>query len=175
MVLCLGWLSKKQRRKMPELAASVNFEMAGGAVVPDTREDLAGAVRSLPDGWYSATIRGIRRGHTSTRYKYYFAHVVETILLTCSHHFQVMEGDSFRPARSPAEIHEVLKLKYNPVMIKTPFGAYFSSGTTTNLTDRQFIQQFEEAIVAEFSSPPYGCDFMGREEWAAWMKERKGR
>ena len=27
--------------------------------------------------------------------------------------------------------------------------------------------------MIEFQEAPYGCEFMGREEWAAWMKNGK--
>jgi hypothetical protein len=50
----------------------VSFETIEGKVTPDTREGLAAAIRTLSDGWHKATIEDVRRGYTSTRYKYYF-------------------------------------------------------------------------------------------------------
>ena len=84
-----------------------------------------------------------------------------------------MEGDTWRAARSTVEIHEFFKMKYNPAFIQGPGGMYVSSNTTTSLTDKEFISLFEEAIMIEFQEAPYGCEFMGRDEWAAWMKNGK--
>ena len=150
----------------------VNIELKSGSVIGETREELASAIKALPDGFAKVTIQTVKRGYTSTRYKYYFGHVLPVILSTCGHFFKVLDGDTVRPARSTDEIHEVFKLKYNPTMIQTPFGIYVAANTTTSLCDRDFINRFEEAIIIEFSEPPYGCDFMGREEYAEFMKHR---
>ena len=149
------------------------IETVSGKVVEPTRADLARAIKGLPDGFHDVVFKQVRRGYTSTRYKYYFGHVLETILGTCAQFFQVFENDQARPTANTDEIHEVLKLKYNPVMVRAPFGMYVVSNSTTNLSDRDFIARFEEAIIIEFSEPPYGCDFMSREEYAAMMKSKK--
>lgn len=151
---------------------TVTIETRSGKVVEPSRTDLAQAIQALPDGFHKVTTQEVRRGYTPTRYKYYFAHVLEVILHTAGRFFQVFENDQVRNARTTDEIHEVLKLKYNPVMVKAPFGMYVVSNSTTNLSDRDFIAQFEEAIIIEFSEPPYGCDFMDRETWAAKMKQK---
>lgn len=151
----------------------VNIETKDGKVTQDTRQDFADAVTSLHDGWHKVVIQEVRKGYTATRYKYYFAHVLQTILMTAGHHFKVMNGNDIRNARNTDEIHDVLKLKYNPTIIKTPFGLYITANSTTSMPDSDFINAFEEAIIAEFSEPPYGCDFMGRDEWAAYMKQGK--
>lgn len=155
------------------MTTTVTIETLAGKVTQETRPDFAGAVASLPDGWHRVVIEEVRRGYTATRYKYYFAHVMQQILLCAGHFFKVMEGDTWRAARDTSEIHEFFKLKYNPAFIQGPSGMFISSNTTTALSDREFISLFEEAIIIEFSEPPYGVEFMGREEWAAWMKRNK--
>ena len=115
---------------------SITIEIVSGKVTPDTRGGFAGAVAALTDGWHQVMIKEVRRGYTNTRYKYYFAHVLETILMTCGHFFKVMEGDTWRAARSTVEIHEFFKMKYNPAFIQGPGGMYISSNTTTSLTDK---------------------------------------
>jgi len=152
---------------------AVNIEVIGGKVIGETRTDFAEAVKSLPDGWHKVMIEEVRRGYSPTRYRYYFAHVMQSILLTCAHHFEVLDGETVRPARNTEEIHEVMKQRFNPVMIKTPFGMYITTSSSTNLSDRDFIRRYEEAIIEEFSNPPYGVEFMGREEWAELMKKKK--
>jgi hypothetical protein len=155
--------------------ATTSIEISQGKVTPETRPDLAGLITSLPDGWHKIVSEQVRRGYTSTRYKYYFGHVLQSILLTAGHHFKVLEGDQWRPARDTNELHEFFKLRFNPAFIQGPSGMFISSNTTTSLSDRQFIAQFEEAIIIEFSEPPYGVEFMPREEYALLMKAKKVR
>lgn len=151
----------------------VNFETIAGKVTQDTRQDFAGAILSLSDGWHKATIEDVRRGYTSTRYKYYFGHVLTTILLTCGHRFQILDGNDWRPVRDTTEIHNGMKMKYNPVIMQTPFGNFTVPESSTSLSDKDFINEFEEQIIAEFSAPPFGCDFMSREQYALYMKNGK--
>lgn len=148
----------------------ISFETIAGKVTDDTRKDFAEAILSLSDGWHKATIEDVRRGYTSTRYKYYFGHVLQTILLTCGNRFQVLDGDTFRPVRDTTEIHNGMKMKYNPVIMQTPFGNFTVPDSSTSLSDRDFINEFEEQIIAEFSLPPFGCDFMSREQYALFRK-----
>lgn len=148
----------------------VYIEKQSGKATQETANQWTDAVKELPDGWYKITVEQVRRGYTPTRYKFYFAHVLEVILHTCGRMFEIMDGSEFRPVRNTQEIHECLKLKYNPVFVRTPFGGGTIAGSTTGLSDSEFIGKFEETIVAEFSGPPFNCEFMMRDEWAAWMK-----
>lgn len=148
----------------------INFETIAGKVTPETRKDFAGAILSLSDGWHKATIEEVRRGYTYTRYKYYFGHVLKTILLTVGKRFQILDGDTWRPVRDTSEIHAGMKMKYNPVIMQTPFGNFTVPDSSTSLSDREFINEFEEQIISDFSAPPFGCEFMSREEWAHFMK-----
>lgn len=152
------------------MTTSINFETVSGKITPDTRQDFAGAILSLTDGWHKATIEDVRRGYTSTRYKYYFGHVLHTILLTCGKRFQILEGNDWRPVRDTTEIHNGMKMKYNPVIMQTPFGNFTVPESSTSLSDKEFINEFEEQIIAEFSAPPFGCEFMSREEYALFRK-----
>lgn len=148
----------------------VNFETINGKVTDDTRKDFASAIVSLSDGWHKATIEDVRSGYTGTRYKYYFGHVLKTILLTCGKRFQILDGNEWRPVRDTSEIHDGLKMKYNPVIMQTPFGNFTVPESSTSLSDKEFINEFEEQIIAEFSAPPFGCEFMSREEYALFRK-----
>jgi len=127
-----------------------------------SREYFSEVVRSLPAGKYEITIQSKSDHYRSTRYKYYFGHLLQVILLTCGDKFQVLDGDNFRPVRDTAEIHDALKMKYNPVIIRSPFGVFTVPSSTTSLSDRDFIAKFEQEIQAEFSGPPWNCEFMGR-------------
>lgn len=143
-----------------------------GKLIHASREILKEAIEEIPDGQARIVIEAGAKPYTKTRYKYYFAHVLETILLTCGQRFEILDGEKFRPARDVEEIHEALKMKYNPVIVRTPFGAYTMPASTRNLSDRDFIEAYEEQIISEFAAYPFGCDFMTREEWAEQMKQK---
>jgi len=151
----------------------IHIEKTGGKLRPESVDVYREAWETLPDGWYRLIFEAQRRGYTTTRYKYYFAHVMETILLTCGDRFEIMEGERFRKARNTQEIHEALKMKYNPVLVRTPFATFAMPSSTTGLSDSEFINAFEETIIADFSAPPFGCDFMSREDWAEMMKGKR--
>lgn len=151
----------------------IHIEKVNGKLKPESADVYREAWNEMPDGWYKVIFEAQKRGYTPTRYKYYFAHVLETILLTCGNRFEIMDGETFRKARNTQEIHEALKMKYNPVLVRTPFGAFAMPSSTTGLTDSEFINQFEETIISEFAAPPFGCDFMDRESWAEMMKGKR--
>lgn len=150
------------------------IEKRDGKLAENSRDVYKEAWEALSDGNYRLVFEAMKRGYTPTRYKYYFGHVLETILLTCGKRFEIMEGEVFRPARNVHEIHEALKMKYNPTLVRTPFATFAIPSTTTGLSDSDFINQFEEIIIAEFSASPFGCDFMDRDAWAEMMKAKKG-
>lgn len=151
----------------------IYIEKTNGKLTAQSRDVYRDAWAELPDGGYRLIFEPQKRGYTPTRYKYYFAHVLETILMVCGKRFEIMEGERFRPARNTQEIHEALKMKYNPVLVRTPFATFAMPSSTTGLSDSEFINQFEETIISEFSAPPFGCDFMDRESWAEMMKARR--
>lgn len=156
------------------MTSVIHIEKRDNLPTAESVRQWAEVVKSLPpDGWLKITIEEVRRGYTPTRYKYYFAHVLEVILHTVGRMFEVMDGSEFRPARNTAEIHDCLKLKYNPVFVRTPFGGGTIAGSTTGLSDIEFINQYEETIISEFSGAPFYCEFMMRDEWSAWMKNGK--
>ena len=126
----------------------------------------------LPDGVYKLVLESKSDNYRTTRYKYYFGHLLQVILLTCGDKFQVLDGDNFRPVRDTSEIHDALKMKYNPVIIRSPFGVFTVPSSTTSLSDRDFIAKFEQEIQAEFSGPPWNCEFMGRQEYGQFMSNR---
>jgi len=152
--------------------SAVWIEKLATGLKPESKDVLVQTVRELPEGNYRVVFEEMKRGYTPTRYKYYFGHVLETILLTCGNRFEIMEGETFRKARDTREIHDALKMKYNPVIVRTPFGAFSMPSSTTTMPDSDFINQFEEQIIAEFSAPPFGCDFLDRQSWAEMMKNR---
>lgn len=150
------------------------IQKENGKLAEPSRDTYKEAWETLPDGGYKIVFEPTKRGYTPTRYKYYFGHVLEVVLLTCGNRFEIMDGETFRAARNVQEIHEALKMKYNPILVRTPFATFAMPSSTTGLSDSEFINEFEETIIAEFSAPPFGCDFQDRETWAEMMKAKKG-
>jgi hypothetical protein len=139
-----------------------------------SREVMAEQFGALEQGRYKVVIEKVGAYEKPTRYKFYFSVVMAAILEKCADRFQIINprtGET-SPPRTTDDIHEIMKAMYNPVMIMTPKGVTNSGGTTTNLSDRDFIGEYTEEIMAEFSQPPYNVDFLSAEEWRSKFKEK---
>lgn len=140
-----------------------------------SRSVMNDAFCALPEGRFKVMIEKVGAYEKPTRYKFYFAVIMAAILHKCSDRFQIINprtGET-SPPRTTEDIHEVMKAMYNPVIIMTPHGATNSGGTTTNLSDRDFINEYSEMIMSEFSASPYFVDFVDPETWKAEMKEKR--
>lgn len=129
---------------------------------------------ALLEGQYKVTIEPAHGGYSSTRYKYYFGHVLPCILEKCAKSFRMINprtGEESNP-RNTTDLHECLKMMFNPVTVITPNGAFNTPGTTTALSNREFVSEFLEMIQAYFASEPYNVDFLDREDWAERMKAK---
>jgi len=147
------------------------------AFTGQSREILREQFGSLPAGQWKVTIQKVEHGKfTPTRYKYYFSAVMTAILEKCATRFQIIDHSTGEqhPPRSTSDIHEIMKGWYNPVTIITPKGSFTSGETTTGLSDRDFIGEFLETILAEFSGPPYNVDFLDYDDWREMMKAKRG-
>lgn len=140
-----------------------------------SREIMAEQFGVLPEGRYKVTIEKVGAYERPTRYKWYFSVMMAEILNKCADRFQILNprtGET-SPPRTTEDIHEIMKAIYNPVTIITPKGATNSGGTTTNLGDQEFINEYSEMILSEFSSPPYNCEFLSPYEWREIMKAKR--
>jgi len=128
----------------------------------------------LPEGRYKVVIEKVGAYERPTRYKFYFAVIMSAILEKVADRFQIINPKTGEtsPPRTTADIHEIMKAIYNPVIVITPHGATNSGGTTTNLSDSEFINEYTETIMAEFSGPPYNVEFKDLGEWRAEMKAK---
>ena len=138
----------------------------------DIMRDQFGALEA---GRYKVAVEKVGAYETPTRYKYYFGVVLSAILDKCADRFSLIDprtGET-TPVRTTADIHEAMKSRYNPVMMVTPHGIVNSGGTTTNLSDRDFIGEYMEEIMAEFSGPPFNVEFRDVDDWRAEMKEKR--
>jgi len=133
------------------------------------REQFGG----LGEGQWKITVEEAKEGrYSGTRYKYYFGHVLPCILEKCAARFRIVNhktGEESHP-RNTTDLHECLKMMFNPVTVITPNGAFNTPGTTTALSNREFVTEFLEMIMAYFSEAPYFVEFLDREDWAEKMK-----
>lgn len=157
------------------MTAIFQVQKVGERFTEASREIMREQFGTLEQGDYKVTIEAAKpKRYNATRYKYYFGHVMATILDKAGDNFQIlnpMTGETKRPANT-TDLHECMKMMFNPVIIVTPRGAYNSAGTTTSLSDTEFINEYIENIMAFFSSAPYHIEFMEREEWNEMMKSR---
>lgn len=140
-----------------------------------SREILKDQIEALGQGRYKVVIEKVGAYERPTRYKFYFGVVMAAILEKCADRFQIINprtGET-SPPRTTEDIHEIMKAMFNPVMIMTPRGVTNSGGTTTNLSDRDFINEYSEEIMAEFSHPPYNVEFLDPDTWREMMKAKR--
>ena len=128
----------------------------------------------LEPGMYLVQIKPYKTARfTATRYKWWFDCVLGLVLPNVRQHFGMADkhGEVSYPD-TVEQLHEILKLIYNPVTIVRADGGIIKTigYTTTQMPDSDFINEFCEQIIADFSGPPYfafpdtGCPT--REEWA---------
>lgn len=140
-----------------------------------SKEILREQFDALEEGRHKIMIERVGQYENPSRYKFYFAVVMAAILEKCADRFQLINprtGET-SPPRTTADIHEIMKAMFNPVVIMTPKGVTNSGGTTTNLSDRDFIGEYMEEIMAEFSSPPFNVDFRDVDDWRQEMKAKR--
>jgi hypothetical protein len=108
----------------------------------------------------------------NSRYKYYFAHVLIEILRTGIYLWPDDLGNLAR-ATQTTQIHEMMKFRYNKKVTVDPFtGDMYSigGGSTTGMSDSEFINNFQEQIIADHSGEPFYIEFLSKEEWAILLK-----
>ena len=129
-----------------------------------SKEMLWSKLKTLK-GAHQITIKKVRSYHT--RYKYVFEHLYGEIAK--SGHYTDSDGHPL----STDEIHEIMKIIYNPktVVDRQTGEIRIIAGDTKTISDRTFIEQFEQQIIIDHSQPPYNIEFMDRGEWIEkWTK-----
>lgn len=144
--------------------------------VPQSTEVLRDQFNGLGEGQYKVTLEEAKEvRYTGTRYKYYFGHVLPAILEKCAKSFRMINprtGEETNP-RNTTDLHECLKMMFNPVTVITPNGAFNTPGTTTALSNQEFVGEFLEMIMAYFSEAPYNVEFVDRDDWNEVMKAKR--
>lgn len=129
----------------------------------------------LPDDDYEITIKRARRGYTTTRYKYYFDCVLYEILIQAGRYYRITNPATgeIRMPNNAIEMHEIMKAIYNPVTVQVGRVSLVLPGSTTDLSDRDFIGNYLEQIISEHSGPPYLCEIPMYEDWKEMRKAGK--
>jgi hypothetical protein len=154
-----------------KLTANAFICMSEGKLHPDTRDSLAGVMRALRDGMYEVQFHEMKSAR-SGRYKYYFGYFLPTIMQACKPFVVERETGDERPA-SVQEFHDSLKLRFNSCEIIDPISGtvHIVGRTTTEFSDADFINEYEERICSEFVQAYPDLEVMSREEWTAQRSE----
>lgn len=154
------------------MSAKFVIDKQDARLTQSTRQILIEQIAALEDGVWQIEITPGRRGYTSTRYRYYFDAVLWAILEQAGQHYMQTDastGETHR-MRNTADLHLLMKMLYNPVTVQVGRLAMTMPGSTTEMTDREFIGAYMEQIIADHSGPPYLVDFVGYDEWKALHK-----
>ena len=102
------------------MTAIFQVQKVGERFTEVSREILREQFGTLEQGDYKVTIEPAKpKRYNGTRYKYYFGHVMATILDQAGDNFQIlnpMTGETKRPANT-TDMHECMKMMFNPVII----------------------------------------------------------
>ena len=123
---------------------------------------------TFDDGYHEVHVFQNKKRVYHTRYKYYFAYCLPEIIRRCN--IMIVEHRTGEQRLMTAEeIHEHLKRVYNGGTIIDPLTRKMTtlSLSTTDLTDSEFIGQFEDRIISDFIQeyPEEFQDFLLRSEW----------
>jgi len=101
-------------------------------------------------------------GKSNSRYKYYFGYVLTKILHTGLYLYPNAIGKLVK-ATNTAQIHELMKFKYNPILTVDPVTGEMiklGGGTTTVISDSEFIAKYQEQIIMDHSQEPFFIEFL---------------
>jgi len=151
------------------MSAKFQIQTDGTAFTDKSRADLKeqfDLIRSQP-GRYDVLIVPVKEGYRPTRYKYYYDSVLWQILNECGYmHRQIdpRTGEETHP-KNTAELHEIMRVFYYPVMVARGNSVKVVGKSTKELSDTQFLKDFLNNILVEYSGPPYNIEFISYEDW----------
>ncbi len=136
---------------------------------------MADQFGALGQGRYKVVIDKVGAYENPSRYKFYFSVVMTAILEKCGMMFTVISHRTGEQVAwsSTKDVHEYMKLRYNPHTLTTPTGVFIVPGSTTEISDRDFIGEYMEMLMVDFSQPPYNAEFIDIDDWRAEMKAKK--
>lgn len=140
-----------------------------------SREIMSEQFGALEPGRYKVVIDKAGAYENTSRYKFYFSVVLTAILEKVGSLFTITSHRTGEQVAwsSTKDVHEYMKLRYNPHTLITPMGVFVVPGSTTEISDRDFIGEYMEIIMVDFSMPPYNVEFKDIDEWRAEMKAKR--
>lgn len=152
--------------------------------ISESFNQLKRVMRHLPEGKFKVFIQEVKR-IGGWRYKYYWGHVLPLIV-------EYMNRNSINQILDPStgelipidveSLHEYHKQVFNPGLIKNLLKKKDGKGnipefivvplSTTKMTDGEFINRFEEEIIATYANE-YGIDFIPREDFKIYFQDDK--
>lgn len=148
---------------------------------PQTRSAFK-EIFNVDPGMYQITIKK-QKIYRGSRYKYHFGHVL-LVMVTYFHQHNInpiidlLSGESM--PIDVEQLHDFHKQIFNPCLAENILGRQNANGevpkfipvpmSTTKLSDSEFIERYEEEIMATYANK-YAITFWGRDEFAEKCKE----
>jgi len=165
-------------KENPTYKEIFNLSKSGGKFSEVHRDILREEFgKKMPDGQYRITVEQAKeKRYNATRYKYYFDCVLTLALPVVRGRYLIVDeyGDTKHPSNTE-DLHECYKLEYNSVQVVIPHlkKSFSTANSTTNLSDRDFIAEYQEMIIESLISPPLCLDIPLIEEWRELRKAKK--
>lgn len=158
------------------MTAKFQVQKRDGKMSQASKEIFAEQWAALPDGDLDVQMSEAK-AYRPTRYKWYFGHVLSEILNQAGHLLQITNTKTgeVRRMRNTTELHTFLKWKYNLVWVMVGDIAMPEAGTTTDLSDSEFIANFQERIMSDFAGPPWNVEFVDEDEWKSILEAGRRR
>lgn len=152
--------------------------------IPESFNSLKRTFQELGEGVYKVFIQEVKRVN-SNRYKYHFGHVLP---LVCEYMNRTGINQIIDPLTGEVvpidtqTLHNYHKQVFNPALIKNLLQKKDSKGnipefivvpmTTTKMSDGDFINRYEEQIIATYANE-YNLEFISRDEFRDYFNEGK--
>lgn len=147
-------------------------------------QSLKSTLSNLPEGKYKVFIQQVKKS-SGWRYKFYFAHVLPMIVEYMNRYELNQIEDPLTGELLPIDcdtLHNYHKMIFNPKLIKNTLKKKDSKGnipeyltvpmTTTKMSDGDFINRYEEQIIATYANE-YNLEFISRDEFRYYFNEGK--
>lgn len=152
--------------------------------IPESYESMKVLFSQCSDGVYKLLIQEVKRT-SGWRYKFHFGHVLPLICEYMNRNGINTLIDQITGEVVPIDVetlHEYHKQMFNPGLVKNVLKKKDGRGnvpefivvpmSTTKLNDGEFINRFEEQIMATYANE-YGIEFLSRDEFRQYFEDGK--
>ncbi len=140
-----------------------------------SKEILNEQFGALVAGRYKVVIERVGAYENPSRYKFYWAVILTSILEKVGRMFSYTDPATGEQTiwTNTDEVHYYMKLRFNPRILTTPNGIFVVAESTKKISDRDFIHEYSEMIMSEFSQIPYNVEFRDIDEWRQECKAKR--